>query len=134
RRRRFRPVSAAVAVARVHVVVAGPRERSPRLPPPSRRDAEARSRRFRWRKHFWYRADRRAGASLDPGTLDCSRLRSGPVTGEDAAMQNAEEALRRVTLFSDLSGRQLRKLAAHLKERRFEPGTTVVREGQMSGI
>jgi CRP-like cAMP-binding protein len=49
-------------------------------------------------------------------------------------MPNTEEALGRVPLFADLSGRQLRRLASKLRERRFEPGTTVVREREMSGI
>jgi CRP-like cAMP-binding protein len=49
-------------------------------------------------------------------------------------MSTAEEALERVPLFSDLSARQLRRLARKLKERQFEPGTTVVRENEMSGV
>jgi CRP/FNR family transcriptional regulator, cyclic AMP receptor protein len=47
---------------------------------------------------------------------------------------NAGEALKQVPLFSDLNGRQLRRLAGKLTERQFEPGTTVVREGKMSGV
>jgi len=42
--------------------------------------------------------------------------------------------LKRVPLFSDLEGRQLRKLASLCRERTFEPGTSVVREGEMSGV
>jgi len=49
-------------------------------------------------------------------------------------MPNAEEALGRVPLFSDLSARQLRRLAAKLRERQFSAGTTVTREGEMSGV
>jgi CRP/FNR family transcriptional regulator, cyclic AMP receptor protein len=49
-------------------------------------------------------------------------------------MSDAVEALERVPLFTDLSDRQLRKLAGKLKSREFSPGTTVVREGAMSGI
>jgi len=45
-----------------------------------------------------------------------------------------EEALSRVPLFSDLSTRQLRRLAGKLREREFDSGTTVLREGEMSGI
>jgi CRP-like cAMP-binding protein len=45
-----------------------------------------------------------------------------------------EETLAQVPLFADLSARQLRRIAGKLRERRFEPGATVVREGEMSGI
>jgi CRP/FNR family transcriptional regulator, cyclic AMP receptor protein len=45
-----------------------------------------------------------------------------------------EEALRRVPLFSDLSTRQLRRLAGKLKEHQYGAGITPVREGHMSGI
>jgi CRP-like cAMP-binding protein len=44
------------------------------------------------------------------------------------------ESLKRVPLFADLDDRQARKLAARFRERTFEPGTTVVREGTMSGV
>ena len=37
-------------------------------------------------------------------------------------------------LFSGLSQRQLRTLSRGFKERRFGPGTTVVREGHMDGV
>jgi CRP-like cAMP-binding protein len=47
---------------------------------------------------------------------------------------NQEEALSRVPLLSDLSTRQLRRLARKLKEREYNPGMTPVREGHMSGI
>lgn len=49
-------------------------------------------------------------------------------------MPSREEALSRVPLFSDLSTRQLRRLAGKLREREFDSGTTVLREGEMSGI
>jgi CRP-like cAMP-binding protein len=42
--------------------------------------------------------------------------------------------LKQVPLFSDLNKRQLRQLARACKEREFRPGTTVVRQGRMSGI
>jgi CRP-like cAMP-binding protein len=42
--------------------------------------------------------------------------------------------LRRVPLFADLDGRQLKKLASHFRERTVGPGTAVVREGEMSGV
>jgi CRP-like cAMP-binding protein len=44
------------------------------------------------------------------------------------------EDLQRVPLFSDLDGRQLKKLAEHFRERTLEPGTSVVQEGTMSGV
>jgi CRP-like cAMP-binding protein len=49
-------------------------------------------------------------------------------------MPNREEALQQVPLFAELSARHLRRLAKKLRERQFEPGTDVVREGEMSGI
>ena len=49
-------------------------------------------------------------------------------------MAKVEEALKRVPLFSHLGARQLRRLADKHRERRFTVGTTVVREGEMSGI
>jgi CRP-like cAMP-binding protein len=42
--------------------------------------------------------------------------------------------LKQVPLFSSLPQRQLKRLSRDFKERRFEPGTTPVREGHMSGI
>ena len=42
--------------------------------------------------------------------------------------------LKRVPLFSDLDGRQLKKLSEHFRERTLEPGTSVVQEGTMSGV
>lgn len=49
-------------------------------------------------------------------------------------MPNVADNLKRVPLFADLSGRQLNKLGGKFRERSFEPGTSVVREGKMSGI
>ena len=49
-------------------------------------------------------------------------------------MAKVEEALKRVPLFSHLGARQLRRLGDKHRERRFTVGTTVVREGEMSGI
>lgn len=42
--------------------------------------------------------------------------------------------LKRVALFSDLSERQLKKLSRSFKERSQRPGTTMLREGKMSGV
>ena len=44
------------------------------------------------------------------------------------------EALQPVPLFNELNQRQLKRLAARFKERRFLPGATVVRQGKMSGV
>ena len=49
-------------------------------------------------------------------------------------MTDAADNLKRVPLFAELNGRQLNKLGAKFRERSFEPGTSVVREGKMSGI
>ena len=49
-------------------------------------------------------------------------------------MPDVADNLKRVPLFADLNGRQLNKLAGKFRERSFEPGTSVVREGKMSGI
>ena len=49
-------------------------------------------------------------------------------------MASLAEDLKRVPLFSGLSQRQLRRLSRQFKERIFRPGTTVTRQGQMSGI
>ena len=49
-------------------------------------------------------------------------------------MPNVADNLKRVPLFADLNGRQLNKLGGKFRERSFEPGTSVVREGKMSGI
>jgi CRP-like cAMP-binding protein len=37
-------------------------------------------------------------------------------------------------LFAELNDRQLKKLAGQFRERTFEPGTSVVKEGTMSGV
>jgi CRP-like cAMP-binding protein len=42
--------------------------------------------------------------------------------------------LKRVPLFSGLTDRQLKKLASHFRERTVNPGTSVVQEGEMSGV
>jgi CRP-like cAMP-binding protein len=49
-------------------------------------------------------------------------------------MPSAADDLKRVPLFSELNGRQLKKLAAKFHERTFNAGTRVVREGAMSGV
>ena len=49
-------------------------------------------------------------------------------------MAELSDDLRRVPLFGDLSDRQRKRLARDFKERFFEPGMTVVRQGHMSGI
>jgi CRP/FNR family transcriptional regulator, cyclic AMP receptor protein len=42
--------------------------------------------------------------------------------------------LKKVSLFAELDGRQLRKLASHFRERTVDSGTVLVREGEMSGV
>lgn len=49
-------------------------------------------------------------------------------------MPSVAEDLKRVPLFSDLSGRQLRSLGRSFREREFRPGTSMVRQGEMSGV
>jgi CRP-like cAMP-binding protein len=44
------------------------------------------------------------------------------------------ELLGKVSLFSGLNQRQLKRLARDFKERDFKPGTTPLKEGHMSGI
>jgi len=44
------------------------------------------------------------------------------------------DELRQVPLFSGLSQRQLKQLARNFKEREFRPGTSMVRQGEMSGV
>ena len=51
-----------------------------------------------------------------------------------APVSTVVDDLARVTLFSGLSGRQLRKLAQRVKERQFRPGVEIVKEGTMSGV
>ena len=47
---------------------------------------------------------------------------------------SAAEHLKRVPLFADLDARQLKKLAGKFRERTFQPGTSIVQEGTMSGV
>jgi CRP/FNR family transcriptional regulator, cyclic AMP receptor protein len=49
-------------------------------------------------------------------------------------MATVADELAEVPLFSGLSGRQLKRLARDFSERSFRPGTTVVRQGKMSGV
>lgn len=49
-------------------------------------------------------------------------------------MAGVADELKQVPLFSELSQRQLRKLARDFKERQFRPGFAVVRQGHMSGV
>lgn len=44
------------------------------------------------------------------------------------------DALKDVPLLSCLNQRELKRLAKNLREQQFSPGTTVVREGKMSGV
>jgi CRP-like cAMP-binding protein len=47
---------------------------------------------------------------------------------------NLIDELKRVPLFSDLSQRQLKRLARDFKEREYRSGTSMVRRGHMSGV
>ncbi len=49
-------------------------------------------------------------------------------------MASVADDLRHVWLFGDLSQRQLRRLARSFRERKFRPGTSMVRQGEMSGV
>ena len=49
-------------------------------------------------------------------------------------MPSLVEVLEKVSLFSGLNQRQLKRLARDFKERDFKPGTTPLKEGHMSGI
>src|SRR5438445_11071268 len=49
-------------------------------------------------------------------------------------MANLADDLKRVPLFSELSQRQLRRLARDFKGRTFRSGTTMVQQGHMSGV
>ena len=49
-------------------------------------------------------------------------------------MAKLVDELRQVPLFSGLSQRQLKQLARSFKEREFRPGTSMVRQGEMSGV
>jgi CRP-like cAMP-binding protein len=44
------------------------------------------------------------------------------------------DTLKDVPLLSCLNQRELKRLAKNLREQQFPPGTTVVREGKMSGV
>jgi CRP-like cAMP-binding protein len=44
------------------------------------------------------------------------------------------DVLGQVPLFADLSQRQLKRLATDFRERKFKEGTTIVRQGEMSGV
>jgi CRP-like cAMP-binding protein len=44
------------------------------------------------------------------------------------------DALQRIPLFSDLDQRQLRRIGRDVKERTFDEGTSIVEQGEMSGI
>jgi CRP/FNR family cyclic AMP-dependent transcriptional regulator len=52
----------------------------------------------------------------------------------DRSVASLAESLKQVPLFSGLSQRQLRRLSRHFKERTFRSGTTITRQGEMSGI
>jgi CRP-like cAMP-binding protein len=45
-----------------------------------------------------------------------------------------DDTLKRVPLFATLSQRQLRRLRKDFKERTYRPATTILREGEMSGV
>jgi CRP-like cAMP-binding protein len=47
---------------------------------------------------------------------------------------NLATQLKQVPLFSSLSQRQLRRLARNFKEREFRPGTSMVQQGEFSGV
>ena len=49
-------------------------------------------------------------------------------------MATLVEELKRVPLFSELSQRQLKRLARDFKERTFQPGTSMLQQGHMSGV
>ena len=44
------------------------------------------------------------------------------------------DVLQRVPLFAELNQRQLKRLAADFRERRFKEGTAIVRQDEMSGV
>jgi CRP-like cAMP-binding protein len=44
------------------------------------------------------------------------------------------DELQRVPLFRDLNQRQLKRVGRNFRDRQFKPGTSVVRQGQMSGV
>jgi len=44
------------------------------------------------------------------------------------------ELLKDIPLFSELNQRQLKRIGRDFRERRFKPGTSIVRQNEMSGI
>jgi CRP/FNR family transcriptional regulator, cyclic AMP receptor protein len=44
------------------------------------------------------------------------------------------DQLKRVPLFADLNQRQLKRVGRDFRDRWFKPGTSIVRQGEMSGI
>ena len=49
-------------------------------------------------------------------------------------MADRTDELKRVPLFSDLNQRQLKRVGRDFRERWFKPGTSIVRQGEMSGV
>jgi CRP-like cAMP-binding protein len=49
-------------------------------------------------------------------------------------MPDVTDRLSRVPLFSELNQRQLKRIARDFRERRFKPGTSIVRQNEMSGV
>ena len=49
-------------------------------------------------------------------------------------MASLADELKQVPLFSSLSQRQLKRLARDFKKRDLKPGTTMLRQGHMSGV
>ena len=72
--------------------------------------------------------------SYPPRTPRNRRRLTGEAPLYDRRVPKIADELARVTLFSGLNGRQLRKLAQQVKEREFRPGVTIVEEGTMSGV
>ena len=72
---------------------------------------------------------------LDPSKAYLARCHSATLArAYDQPMSKITDELKRVALFSDLNQRQLGHLGRLFRERRFAPGMSVLREGQMSGI
>jgi CRP-like cAMP-binding protein len=49
-------------------------------------------------------------------------------------VEKLADELKRVPLFSNLNKRQLKRLVRHFREREVRSGTTLVRQGEMSGV
>lgn len=49
-------------------------------------------------------------------------------------MAEVAELLKDIPLFSELNQRQLKRIGRDFRERRFKPGTSIVRQNEMSGI